>query len=190
MSEQKPLTARQFVAAGGAVCPRCESGDVSLSEPRMEGQSMFEDGECQTCGCEFYTVNRLVGYGLQGGSFVDGQDNVYTIAEDFGEITAEEPAVEIKPVGLPVADSTPASPVSLSCFVDGANHVHTRPIETENALTTLLKYIREAIVATEHDQMPRRVGVEIIHNREALGAALVRRSFLLGEVVMSVDKLG
>jgi hypothetical protein len=109
MSNEKQLTARQFVAAGGMLCPRCGSGEVSLSEPRMEGQSMFEDGECTACGCEFYTILRLVGYGLQGDSFVDGQDNVFTITEDFAEIQPDGQLVveEIKPT-VPLTGRHPA----------------------------------------------------------------------------------
>ena len=62
MSEQKPLTAREFVGAvGGVRCPRCGSQAIGYSEPRVEGQSLFEDGECSDCGCEFYTVLRLGG---------------------------------------------------------------------------------------------------------------------------------
>ncbi len=179
MSNEKPIDPKVFVAANGMICPRCGSGDVSLSEPRVEGQSMFEDGECTACGCEFYTILRLVGYGLQGDSFVDGQENVFTIAEDLPEIqTGDEPVAEIKPVGPSLADN-PHGPILLSCFIDGADHLHTPPVEAERALTELLKHIREATAATGRDQMPRRVGVEIVHNSQTLaGPEPLVRCFL------------
>jgi len=155
-----------FVAANGMICPRCRSGDVSLSEPRLEGQSMFEDGECTACGCEFYTVLRLVGYGLQGDSFVDGQENVFSIAEDFPEIqTGDEPVVGITPTGPPLADSKPASESEpeVRCFMESEVYGHEtfKPLPVSEALEQLRQLVTKTLATVSQDAVTRRIGIEV-----------------------------
>ena len=79
------MDARAFVAQGACKCPRCGSQDVDWEQVEVEGQSIYQNGNCIECELEFYAVARQVGYG-----FRDRDDaSVQTIDEDFNEITEE-----------------------------------------------------------------------------------------------------
>jgi hypothetical protein len=59
----KPMTAQEFVE-NSSRCPKCHSENVSWDEISVEGDSTYQDGSCEDCDARFYTVSRLVGYGL------------------------------------------------------------------------------------------------------------------------------
>lgn len=92
--EHKPMTAREFVLDSGR-CPACGAEDPDWGEIVAESQSTYQEGSCSECGARFYTVSRLVGYGI----YRDEAD-VETIAEDFGEITEADPEPEVRPLGV------------------------------------------------------------------------------------------
>ncbi len=79
---QSDQNARAFVAAAATRCPNCHGENLDFAGIEIEGQSAFQEASCQDCETRFYTVYRLVGFGLQG----DGDTEVHTITEDFGEI--------------------------------------------------------------------------------------------------------
>lgn len=126
MAEQ--LSARQFVLNSDQ-CPVCGAQDVEWGEIRVEGTSTYQEGSCD-CGARFYTVSRLVGYGL----YQEGGPDVRTIEEDFGEIT-EAPAGtaairidyslldrQIKRLGkfiLPPAERTTAAQIQINQDLEG-----------------------------------------------------------------------
>ena len=84
--EEPRCEARKFVKAAATKCPKCSSESVNFKAVDIEGQSAYQQASCQDCETRFYSAYRLVGFGL----YVDEVAEVYTIAEDFGEIKAED----------------------------------------------------------------------------------------------------
>jgi len=74
--------ARRFVTVAATQCPKCGSEDLSFQSIDIDGQSAYQKASCQGCEVRFYSVYRLVGFGL----YVDDTAEIHTIAEDFGEI--------------------------------------------------------------------------------------------------------
>jgi len=66
----KPMTAQEFVENSGR-CPKCHSENVSWDEISVEGDSTFQEASCQDCDARFYTISRLVGFGLYEGDTAD-----------------------------------------------------------------------------------------------------------------------
>jgi large subunit ribosomal protein L25 len=48
----------------------------------IDVQSAYQQTSCQDCEARFYSIYRLVGFGLYG----DDKTEIHTVAEDFGEI--------------------------------------------------------------------------------------------------------
>ncbi len=59
----KPMTAQEFVDNSNR-CPKCHSENVSWGQLSVEGDSTFQDASCEDCDATFFTIARLVGYGL------------------------------------------------------------------------------------------------------------------------------
>ena len=74
--------ARIFVTAAATQCPKCGSQDLSFGSIHIEGQSAYQKASCGDCEARFYSIYRLVGFGLHG----DEMAEIHTIAEDVGEI--------------------------------------------------------------------------------------------------------
>lgn len=74
----KPMTAQEFVE-NSSRCPKCHSENVSWDEISVEGDSTYQDGSCEDCDARFYTVSRLVGYGLYEHDAADAE--VRTVEE-------------------------------------------------------------------------------------------------------------
>jgi len=74
--------ARSFVKAAVTKCPKCGSEDLSFQSVDIDGQSAYQKASCGECEARFYSIYRLVGFGLHG----DEMTEIHTVAEDFGEI--------------------------------------------------------------------------------------------------------
>jgi len=59
----KPMTAREFVE-NSSRCPKCHSENTSWGSITVEGLTTIQEASCQDCDATFYTISRLVGYGL------------------------------------------------------------------------------------------------------------------------------
>ena len=69
--------ASKFVKSGATICPKCGSENLSFRSIDIEDQSAYQRASCQDCESRFYSVYRLVGFGLYNGDDVD----IHTIEE-------------------------------------------------------------------------------------------------------------
>jgi len=74
--------ARSFVTAAATKCPACGSQELSFQSIDIDGQSAYQQASCHDCEARFYSIYRLVGFGLH----CDEMTEIHTVAEDFGEI--------------------------------------------------------------------------------------------------------
>lgn len=72
--------ASRFVKSGATICPKCGSENLSFRSIDIEDQSAYQRASCQDCESRFYSIYRLVGFGLYNGDDVD----IHTLTE--GEI--------------------------------------------------------------------------------------------------------
>lgn len=59
----KTMTAKEFLD-NSTRCPNCGGVDVAWGEITVEGNNTTQEALCNKCDATFYTISRLVGYGL------------------------------------------------------------------------------------------------------------------------------
>lgn len=59
---QKPMTDKEYVAAGGCRCPVCRSDNVVGESIGIEGRDAVQEVRCSDCGACWNDVYSLQGY--------------------------------------------------------------------------------------------------------------------------------
>ncbi len=61
-NRNQPMTDREYVDAGGQLCPFCGSTDISAGEIEVQGRSAWQQVDCGACEREWTDEFTLTGF--------------------------------------------------------------------------------------------------------------------------------